>query len=90
MFKFRTLFLCLSLTSLLLSAQQSRPGNFNIPEGMKFTIQGSIIDAGTQDPVEYANVILYSQRDSSMIGGGITDAEGKFSIEIPRPGRFYM
>ncbi len=67
-----------------------QPQQGQIPAGMKFFIKGTILESTENQPVEYASVVLYSQRDSSMAGGTITDASGNFEIELQRPGRFSM
>ena len=59
-------------------------------EGGLGTLKGSIIDEATNLPVEYANIILYKMRDSSMVTGGITDSKGNFSIEKVPFGKYYV
>ncbi len=66
MYKITTLFLCL-LTGITLQAQST--GN----------ITGKIYDAENQ-PAMYANIILQSPSDSSMIKGAIANENGEFSI----------
>jgi len=53
------------------------------------TVSGKVVDADSGHPLEYTNISFYSQRDSSLVTGGITDEAGKFNIKI-RPGRFYV
>ena len=50
---------------------------------------GSVIDKTAGIPVEYANVVLYSMRDSSIVAGTVTDQDGKFKLEKVRYGRMY-
>jgi iron complex outermembrane recepter protein len=59
----------------------------NLPKtGM---IIGTVTDAATGKPVEYAAVAVFSIRDSSMAGGQLTDEKGKFIVsELPAMGRF--
>ncbi len=76
------IFWCIFLTA--------QPGQISISPGMKFTLNGSVVDANTQAPIEYANIVLYSHRDSTMVTGTITDENGQFYLEVPRPGRFFM
>ena len=59
-------------------------------EGGFGTLKGTIIDESTNLPVEFANVILYKMRDSSMVTGGITDTKGNFSIEKVPFGKYYV
>ncbi|MHC1705321.1 MAG: TonB-dependent receptor [Tenuifilaceae bacterium] len=64
-------------------------GGSGMPAGTG-TIKGSIIDNTDNVPVEYANVIIYSARDSSLVTGGITDAKGNYSIDKIPFGRYYV
>jgi outer membrane receptor protein involved in Fe transport len=59
-------------------------------EGGFGTIKGTIIDETTNSPVEYANIIIYKQRDSSLVTGGITDTKGNFSIDKVPFGRYFV
>jgi len=51
---------------------------------------GKIIDSQSGMPMEYANVVLYSLRDSTMAAGTVTDEEGEFRMEKVPYGRFYL
>jgi len=53
-------------------------------------ITGYVFDKETQSPLEYANIALFSVRDSSLVTGGIADSTGKFTLEDARPGKFYL
>ncbi len=44
-------------------------------------ISGSIVDQDTKKPLEYATISLFSPRLQKVVTGGITDENGKFSIE---------
>ena len=52
-------------------------------------IKGKILDAATDSPLEFANVAIFSKRDSSVLAGAMTGADGTFSIQS-RPGKQYM
>ncbi len=53
-------------------------------ENSNGTISGRVIDAQTQLPVEYSNVVLLSSIDTTVITGGITNSNGYFSLpQIP-------
>ncbi len=54
------------------------------------SISGKIIEKGSSTPLEYANVAIYSSRDSSLAGGGIADKNGVFSISELAPGKYYL
>lgn len=63
------------LSSTLLSAQ--RPSNFKT-----ISLTGKVIDAKTNQPLEYATIVLKNTK-SKKISGGITDSKGMFSIKTP-------
>lgn len=46
------------------------------------TIKGKIVDAATGQGLEYATISVHSKRDSSIVGGGLSDGEGAFSIKV--------
>ena len=52
-------------------------------------IFGTVLNAETNVPLEYATVAVFSSRDSSLVAGGITDADGKFTIQV-KPGPVYV
>jgi outer membrane receptor protein involved in Fe transport len=54
------------------------------------TISGIVYDSEEKIPIEYANIILYSAKDSTQITGTITDKDGYFRLEGLRPGRYYL
>ena len=97
----KTLFTFLSISLIFCSlysvaqrpgGQQSmHEGSGRMPmEGGFGTLKGTIIDESTNLPVEYANIILYKVRDSSMVTGGITDTKGNFTIDKIPFGRYYV
>lgn len=72
----------LSLLSITAFPQQ-RQGNF--PGG---SIYGKVFDSATKHTIEYANIVVFSLKDSSMVTGGVTNSEGFFNLSIDRPGEF--
>ncbi len=54
------------------------------------TLSGQVLDSLTRQPVEYANIAIYRMRDSSLVGGAVTDPKGFFRVEKLTPGRFYV
>lgn len=85
------LILILSMTGSVFSQVPpgARPGEMsNMPKNGK--IKGKIIDAETKTPMEYANVAVYSTKDSKLVTGGISSATGTFEIgELPF-GSYYV
>jgi len=54
----------------------------------KATLTGTVVDNDTQTPLEFATITLFSKRDSSVVGGIITDTDGKFLLET-KGGRYF-
>ena len=72
----------------LLFAQQKRQWQGQ-NDGPPPTIKGKIVDPVSAAPLEFATVTLYSTKDSAMITGTITEADGGFVLQA-RPGTFYL
>jgi outer membrane receptor protein involved in Fe transport len=53
-------------------------------------ITGYVIEKESSKPFEYANIVIYSKRDSSIVSGGITDKNGYFRIDKVRYGKFFV
>lgn len=48
------------------------------------TIRGRVLESQSNNPIEYSNIVLLSTIDSSLVTGGITDSNGKFTLsKIP-------
>lgn len=52
------------------------------PEKIQVTVKGIILEEGTNYPLEYSTV-SFINKQGKTVTGGITDTEGKFSIEVP-------
>lgn len=52
------------------------------PGGPKVKVTGKIIEQETKQPLEFANVIIQTI-DNVTVNGGLTDAKGEYSIEVP-------
>lgn len=94
-------FLLLSISLFLftvLNAQQiegqrmmnGSSGGRSPMEGGFGVLKGKIVDESSGLPVEYANIILYKQKDSSLVTGGITNTKGEFNIDKVPFGRYYV
>lgn len=53
-------------------------------------IEGLVIDKAENQPIDFATVALFRSGDSTMVGGTITNAEGKFKIDKVNVGNFYL
>ena len=47
------------------------------------TISGKVVDTRTNQPLEYATIII-KNTETEKVSGGITDLNGEFSIEMPK------
>jgi outer membrane receptor protein involved in Fe transport len=58
-----------------------------IPSDAK--VLGKVVDASSNQPVEYASIAIYRERDSSLVTGVVTDMEGNFTMDNLPYGKFY-
>lgn len=90
--------LLLSVINIPLSAQTPPPlvngaksnpiGENSVPSGMG--IKGKVVDAASQTPMEFANVVIYSINDSTIAGGTMTASNGTFEIKKLPAGKFFV
>ena len=69
--------------SVCIYAQQSAPKGDGV-------ISGMVMDKGQGIPVEYANIAIYSQLDSTLINGTISNENGVFMISKIPYGKYYL
>ncbi|WP_139307984.1 outer membrane beta-barrel family protein [Pontibacter flavimaris] len=68
------------LSPAMLSAQNQATGK----------VSGKLLDAGSKKPLGFANVVLLTLPDSSLVTGATTDMEGVFILESVPSGRFVL
>lgn len=51
---------------------------------------GVLRDSSDRKPMEFASVALLKVRDSSVVGGALTDDKGQFRMEDVMPGRYFI
>ena len=78
--KYVFLLVFLGLT-LLGAVAQSRQG---------LTISGQIMDADEKEPLAQASVQLFWAKDSSFVGGTVSNLRGEFSVEAPSNGIYRL
>ena len=63
---------------------------FTISVFANVTIQGRIIDAGTQQPIEFVTVSIYNPSTSKNIAGALTNQDGVFNIASVANGTYEL
>lgn len=69
---------------------QNKPSSAEKPAKVSGTIIGKVVDAQTQESLEYTNVSVHKLSDSTMVTGGITSRSGEFSLEKISKGKYYV
>ncbi len=82
MYKIRTMILLVIFSTAYMIAQ---PGQISDNR-----ISGTVFDSISDEPIEYANIVLLTLQDSSMITGTVTDQNGGFSISNVKPGNYLL
>ncbi len=80
---------CLLNLQLIYGQNRPRGGEGRPAMARNGILTGTVLDAQTDTPLEYVNIALYRQRDSSLVDGSITGSKGDFRIEKLPPGRFF-
>ena len=74
----------LLLLFVLLTALTTAAQNRN-----QSTVTGTVIEAATNTPLEYASIYAQNESNSSIVSGAMTDQKGRFSFELP-DGNYYI
>ncbi|WP_158962774.1 outer membrane beta-barrel family protein [Myroides fluvii] len=53
------------------------------------TVTGTIIEAATNTPLEYASIYAQNESNPNLVSGAMTDEKGHFSFDIP-DGNYYI
>lgn len=79
------LFFSFFLSLQFVFSQNARPSGQKLNESPKIGIlSGKVVDADTGNPMDYTAVSILSRKDSSLVGGGLTNEKGEFKIsQIP-------
>ncbi|MDG1247006.1 MAG: carboxypeptidase-like regulatory domain-containing protein, partial [Flavobacteriaceae bacterium] len=80
------LFFLLTCTSYSFSQEYTAEQRANFAK-MTFNVSGIVTDSETSEPLEYATISLEHKRIPDKIFGGITDENGKFSVDV-NPGMY--
>ncbi len=74
-------------SSLLLSTTFLCVGQTRAPQS-PFSIKGRIVDAVTNEPIEYATISVFKMPDSTLVTGTSAGAKGIFSVDGIQPGNY--
>ena len=55
----------------------------------RFVVRGRILDAESA-PVPYCSVSILESRDSTALGGAVSDTEGRYSLHFEQAGRYLL
>jgi len=80
-------FVIVTLFALAQKIPATKNGNGNNSKG---TITGIVHDKNSGTPVEFANVIVCKNSDSSMVNGALTNAKGRFTIDNVPYGNYFI
>ena len=70
------------LVSSVLLSQRPRGGQGGQRgERPEISVKGIVVDQATGNPLEFATISLISKRDSSLVGGGLTEIDGTFEVK---------
>ncbi|MDA9773472.1 TonB-dependent receptor [Saprospiraceae bacterium] len=77
------LILLLTVSAMYSQERGKRGGRGGGQDGPrpKVKLEGRILDANTGEGLEFATISIYSKRDSSVLGGGLSGIGGAFSVE---------
>ncbi|WP_353100907.1 TonB-dependent receptor domain-containing protein [Myroides odoratus] len=53
------------------------------------TVTGTVIEAATNTPLEYASIYAQNESNSNIVSGAMTDEKGHFSFDVP-DGNYYI
>ena len=72
-------------------AQQPQGGEEEDQDGnRRQTVTGRVMDTEWREPVVQASIQLFRKRDSTFVGGSVTDLRGNFSVEAPANGIYRL
>jgi outer membrane receptor protein involved in Fe transport len=87
--KTKLLAIILAITVNLLLVTKIQAEN-DTPDAKGGTISGRVLDASSNQPMEYVNVALFRAADSSLITGTISTTDGQFKLEKVAAGDYYL
>jgi len=59
-------------------------------QASNWIVAGSLVDSASKKPIEFATITLKAPGDSVIVTGGLSDADGKFSIPVEAAGSYEL
>lgn len=78
------------LVALATQAQRPQDNDEDMDGNRRQTVSGRVIDTELREPMVQASVQLFRAKDSTFVGGSITDLRGNFSVEAPGNGIYRL
>jgi len=63
---------------------------FDLTAQTQRIISGTVIEFETREPLQYANVVLFNNVDSTQVSGGVTNVDGRFRLEDIAEGNYFI
>ncbi|MEM6377557.1 MAG: outer membrane beta-barrel family protein [Bacteroidota bacterium] len=79
-------YLCLIIVLFFGFNLDAQPFN---PLPLKATLEGTLFNGETGEPLPYATIVLHDSADSSMVGNALSEPDGRFNLKTT-PGNFYL
>lgn len=67
-------------------SQYPRPSK---PQQIEVLVKGKLVQQGTENSIEFGTVSFFSEKDSSLVTGGLSDAKGNFEVVLPQ-GTYFL
>ncbi len=55
-----------------------------------YIITGQVVETDTDEPLQYANIVLLKDTDTSQVAGTVTNADGNFKLENIKKGKYFI
>jgi outer membrane receptor protein involved in Fe transport len=56
----------------------------------KLRVTGTVVEFQTKEPLQYANIVLSKDTDSSLVAGAVTNEDGNFHFDNIKRGRYFI
>ena len=85
-----TLIFCIGFSLAAVAQNPSAPPTQEVTQKGHARVYGAIVDAESNQPVEFANVALIDPQTNKPVDGSVADEKGKFSIAKVAEGTYHV